>query len=346
MAYKITSDWSRTLANLVIDVLYCKINRELNISNEDCFPYLSVPPWIANMDDFPDFDLFYAIYLHNLNTGVNVIDLLEGYNEFGGSEVVADPDPEINNGIEIVSTSVAFLVPTTGTLIGESPARGNIEDIQHGNNGDCTGVIYNCMTYIPPACPQCPGNDLTDNELQGMMHGLMTFFSKPPLENIAISFAQRFFDKNSSDHYSTDLSEHVRNSTNMRNYMKLFGEQLNDKLKTNGGNIYLGAPIPMTVRPAFGGWHNRWHGLTILINDTEETTIWYIGNFNLDNDTKVWSGDFYFEVTDHFGLDKPDVIKFQGYHSGFAAWWALQHKKNYPPFKTKITIFATLKGQL
>jgi hypothetical protein len=92
--------------------------------------------------------------------------------------------------------------------------------------------------------------------------------------------------------------------------------------------------------------YNRFHGLTILINDTEETTIWYMGNFNLNNDTKVWFADFYFEVTDHFGLDKHDAIEYQGYHTGFAAWWTLQHKRNYPPFRTKITIFATLKGQL
>ncbi|MFZ4474512.1 MAG: DUF3289 family protein [Saprospiraceae bacterium] len=71
-----------------------------------------------------------------------------------------------------------------------------------------------------------------------------------------------------------------------------------------------------------------------------------MGNFNLDNSTKVWSADFYFEVTDHFGLDKHDALLYQIYHAGFAAWWALQHRRGYKPFRTKITIFATLQGQL
>jgi hypothetical protein len=278
--------------------------------------------------------------------------LIEGYKDFGGSEAAADPDPEIQNGIDIVSTSVAFTVPTTGTLIGRSRRNPpNVEDIQHGTNGDCKGIMWDCMTCRPYECKECTGCEaLTDNHLEEYMTSLMTFFSKPPLENIAVSFAERFFNKISSDHYTTGLSEHIRNSPNMRNYMKLFGAELNKTLKSNGGNIYLNPIIDMgNVRPVFGGKHNRWHGLTILLNDTEMTDVWYIDNFNLNNDTKVWSADLYFEVTDHFGLDKHDALTYQSPLAaapGFAAWWALQHRKDYPPFRTKITIFATLKGKL
>jgi Protein of unknown function (DUF3289) len=69
-------------------------------------------------------------------------------------------------------------------------------------------------------------------------------------------------------------------------------------------------------------------------------------NFGLDQPTGLWSADFYFEVTDHFGLDRHDAIAYQGYHSDFAAWWALQHRKGFKPFKTKITIFATIQGKI
>ncbi len=332
-------------ANLIASLLRCKISRFLGVSSEDCFNVLSIPPWIANMNDMPEFDFFYAVYVDNLNAGVSISDLVEGYKDFGGSETAAAPDPEIQNGIDIISTSVALSVPTTGTLIGRSRRNPpNVEDMQHGTNGNCIGIINECMTCL--GAKECI--TITEDDLKDYMRDLMTFFSKPPLESIAVSFAERFFNKISSDHYSTDLSEHVRNSPNMRNYMKIFGAALNERLKANGGNIYLNPIIemPNNVRPVFGGKHNRWHGLTILLNDTERTDIWYMGNFNLNNDTKVWSADLYFEVTDHFGLDKHDAITYQGWDTGFAAWWALQHKKDYPPFRTKITIFATLKGKL
>ena len=60
----------------------------------------------------------------------------------------------------------------------------------------------------------------------------------------------------------------------------------------------------------------------------------------------IWAGDFFFEITDHFGLDKPDVIKFQDAREGFAAWWILQHKKAYRPFITKLRFVTLLKGKI
>ncbi len=328
----------------------CKIDRALGLTTEDCFSILSVPPWVANMNEYSDFDFFYAVYVQSLNIGINIFDLIEGYKDFGGSETAVAPDHVIiQNGIEIASTSVAFTVPTTGALIGISQRiPPNVEDLQSGLNGDCKAILYECMTCRPYLCKECTGCEtLTDNRLKEYMTSLMTLFSLDPLENIALSFAERFFNKISSDHYATDLSGHVRWSPVMLNYMTEFGAALNKRLKANNGNINLNQPIDLGDKPPhFNGWYNRWEGLTILMNNTERAEVWYMGNFNLDNNTKVWSADFYFEVTDHFGLDKHDAYLYQGFHIGFAAWWALQHRRGYPPFRTKITIFATLKGQI
>jgi Protein of unknown function (DUF3289) len=342
-------------ANTVINLMRCKINRLLGVNSENCFEILSVPSWEANIDDAPEFDFIYAAYIRSLNTDVSTTDLVAGYKDFGGNEGAADPDPEIQNGIGIVRTSVAFTVPTTGNLIGISRRTPpNIEDIQSGTNGDCAGINNECMT-CERSCHgnmaynlNCPCDPITDEDLKRYMRNLMTLFSKDPLESIAVSFAERFFNKVSSDHYSTDLSEHVRNSPNMRNYIKLFGERLNSRLKLNGGNIWLGQNVidMQADRPVFGGDYNRWQGLTILINDTEKTDVYYMGNFGLDLATGLWSADFYFEITDHFGLDKHDAIAYQSYHSGFPAWWALQHRKGFKPFKTKIPIFATIQGKI
>lgn len=338
-------------ANLLIDLIRCKINRLLGVSTEDCFNMLSIPPSTANMDDMPEFDFVYAVYLQSLNIGVNIFDLIEGYKDFGGNSSEAGSDYVIiQNGIEVVSTSVAYTVPTTGTLIGFSRRDPpNVEDMDSGN-GDCKGIIYDCMTCRSILCfptISCPCETIGEEDLKDYMRNLMAFFSKDPLESIAVSFAERFFNKISTDHYATDLSEHVRQSPVMLNYMKLVGAELNKELISNKGDINLNRPINLgKFPPHFNGWYNRWHGLTILINNTETADVWYLGNFNLDNNTKVWSADFYFEVTDHFGLDKHDALLYQKYHAGFAAWWALQHRIGYKPFRTKITIFATLQGQL
>ncbi len=333
-----TTSWIKDseTANLIINLLYCKLYRALGIGTEDCFEYLSIPPEIANMNDFPNFDFFYTIYLHSLHKNINIIDLIEAYEVFGiiGNSTPENvtPTPLIDNGIEIVNSSVGSQL--YGTLIAESPARGNTEDISHGTNGDCTGIIRNCF------------NNYDDEYLFGVMTGLFHNTSMGNLQLIGDEFIQRFRDKISSDYYHLGLIEEVRQSPNMINYMKSFGEQLNNRLRSNNGNINIGAPILMTTRPAFTGMYNRFHGLTILINDTEHTTIYYLDGFTLNSQTGVWSGNFYFEVTDHFGLDKEDVLKYQGVQLGFAAWWVLQHKRDYPPYRTKFTILATLKGKI
>jgi hypothetical protein len=71
-----------------------------------------------------------------------------------------------------------------------------------------------------------------------------------------------------------------------------------------------------------------------------------LGGYDFNADTGIWSASFYFEVTDNFGLDKTDVIKFQGRHPGFAAWWALHHRRGYTPFRVRITLQARLQGKI
>jgi uncharacterized protein YecA (UPF0149 family) len=106
-------------------------------------------------------------------------------------------------------------------------------------------------------------------------------------------------------------------------------------------NLAILAAIPVgTTAALFAGAY-----LQQQINDTEYTTIKLL-DFNLNSSTGEWEGTFFFEVTDHFGLDKRDALKFQTKHSGFAAWWLLQHKRDYRPFKTKVWVKATLGGDM
>lgn len=37
---------------------------------------------------------------------------------------------------------------------------------------------------------------------------------------------------------------------------------------------------------------------------------------------------------------------YQFLHAGFAAWWILQHRRAYVPFRTKMHFLVTLQGTL
>ncbi|MFZ4474509.1 MAG: DUF3289 family protein [Saprospiraceae bacterium] len=323
-------------ANLIISLLRCKINRFLGVSSDDCFNVLSIPSWTANMTDMPEFDFFYADYVQSLNVGVSIFDLVEGYKDFGGSETAESPVPEIQNGIEIIYIDAAYGgVPSGAVLIAESPPRGNTEDMTNGVNGNCEGIIEDCFV------------EYTDQDLFNKMINLFHYFSMFELETIGDAFVTRFQSRNASDYYNISLSSHVAQSPEIKNYVKAIGFELNKILFQNGGLISIGAPINMgNVHPVFNSLYNKFRGLTILINDTEQSQFKYVKDYYFDETTGDWGGEFYIEVTDHFGLDKHDAIVYQGHHSGFAAWWVLQHKRNYPPFRTKIKITARIKGNI
>ena len=46
-------------------------------------------------------------------------------------------------------------------------------------------------------------------------------------------------------------------------------------------------------------------------------------------------GELLFEMFDHFGLDYPDIEKYD--NDIFIAWFILQHFRGYKPFITKIS---------
>jgi hypothetical protein len=98
------------------------------------------------------------------------------------------------------------------------------------------------------------------------------------------------------------------------------------------------------LRPKFSSLHHKFHGLQILINDTETTNI-MMYDYTIDSNGN-WEAEVVFEITDHFGLDKNDVLTYQTTHRGFVAWWALQHKRDYKPFLTKIYVTRKLKGKI
>lgn len=67
--------------------------------------------------------------------------------------------------------------------------------------------------------------------------------------------------------------------------------------------------IPQQYHPIYNGIYNKFHGLQILINDTEITEV-YINSYT-KNSTGKWSAIVTIIIHDHFGLDKGDALNYQ-----------------------------------
>lgn len=251
--------------------------------------------------------------------------------------VYSDDDPIINNGIEvddivnepINSRKIAKTSPRRDTSLGTP------EDLQFGTNGNTAGIL--------------PVNLLTasDSDLFYQMQELFswcTFFDQE-LRTVGALMIERFSNNIGGQFTSSILNLKVSKSSSLINFLKKFGELLNTSLLNAGGNINNVSEINLqNTRPVFNGLRNKFHGLQILINDTEKTEI------DLDNFTIDASGNWIAEVTvtiyDHFGLDKNDALTYQSYHDGFSAWWLLQHTRGYKPFETKIVVRKRVFGKI
>lgn len=247
------------------------------------------------------------------------------------SSVNAPDDPVIDNGIEIENLSGE--TPSSGRLLAISPNRGNTEDMTWGTNGNTAGIRSSIISQ-------------TNAELFAHMDRLFEICSINDSEMQAVSadFINVFRNNTGGKFSHSTLNRKVQESSSYKNYIKGFGKQLLTKLQAVNGDINSVAQFNLNNRPVFSGLKNKFNGLQILINDTEQTDI-KIDNYNIDA-----NGEFTVSLSvtihDHFGLDKHDALTYQYKNLGFPAWWLLQHTRGYKPFETIINIKTRLHGHL
>jgi hypothetical protein len=249
----------------------------------------------------------------------------------------ANPVEEQRIDLGITITDLPSTPPVTpGRLIGRTPDRHpgtNPPDLQHSFNGDDVGVY----THMIPK---------TDTELFVSMRNL---FSKctimsPELRTVAWDMISRFENRTGGEYTNPTLTRHATSCVQFYNFLQNFGSRLGQALTATGGDINAVTEINTTsIRPAYTGIWNTLAGLKILINDTESSEIRLI-SFTKDSGIN-WTAEIEVTIYDNFGLDKPDVLKYQGKHEGFAAWYLLQHSRNYVPFKTKIVTRTKIQGR-
>jgi hypothetical protein len=76
-----------------------------------------------------------------------------------------------------------------------------------------------------------------------------------------------------------------------------------------------------------------------MINDTHGMEI-NVNSYKYCPICKKYSGKLAVRLYDHFGIDIGDLVEFYLQHSGFGAWFYLQHYKvfagRYKPFITRM----------
>ena len=294
--------------------------------------------------DETDF-ISYVIYLASIDDPLTFEDLIEMHREFDPDYQNPEPE-EIQNGIEIIEMSVPSLSIQAGPRVGRVDYRPGHEhnppsviapDMQYGTNGDRSKLsLINRILY-----PENSSNE----RLIADMNVLLQFMSNDIFDPIASKYMAKFTANEGGVYEDADLSEALLANKNLKNSIKAMGEQINDKLKATNGDISnIDFDFESSARPVFSDG-DFWQGPKILINDTEYIEV-FRQSYSFDPDAGEWEGEFYIVVTDNFGLDDHDLKGFQNKNPSFAAWWLLQHTRNYQPFLTRIRILATLSGKI
>ncbi len=244
----------------------------------------------------------------------------------------APDDPVINLGIGITNISAdqplqgAKLIAST---IDRRPAPPALtEDMTYGTNGDITGINTSEIK-------------LSDNALFNAMTSLFhkcTILDQSGLKIVGDNMMAKFRAKNGGQFSDPVLNGRVALSAQYQNFIQKFGGALNTSLHDVNGDITKIGKLTVD-RPTFNGTYNKFHGLQILIDDTEYTEI-QITNYTHLTDGH-WSATIDITIYDDFGLDRNDVLTYQtvlGINTGFADWWLLQHTRGYVPFTTVVHV--------
>ncbi|SOD20569.1 DUF3289 family protein, partial [Pedobacter xixiisoli] len=278
----------------------------------------------------------WAVGYLRLNTGFDYHIFFDA-NEFSG---INNPpaniteEPLINNGITINEVLVGA-PQNQNRVIGSAQKRhgNNPEDLQYGTNGNTSGIYAFMLS-------------MNDQTLFNSMRSLLwqTSVLSPEMRNVTEQMANRFHNNIGGIFENATLTAQVKQSVQYQNFLKTFGAKLGERLTLVNGDINQVIKLETNdYRPIFNSAWNKFSGLQIAINDTEEHEIKLL-NFRKEGGV-LWYADVEVTIYDNFGLDKHDALHYQASHPGFAAWWLLQHTRNYKPFVTKVVIKSGIGGR-
>jgi len=295
-------------------------------------------------------DYLNQIQIYDSEAGINFCDELSAL-----LNAPTEEPEEINNGIEITNVFVPGSLIIPGDLIAftdyrfpHNPPGDPAPDLDFGVDGDddIISALNSPMLFW------------SNQQLEDRMVDLLHFASIGQYQTVSDKYFDKF-EEGSGDFYTDDdISDLIKETTEVRNKVKQFGKDFENRLKSVNGDISQLSPTQLDgqLRYSFtAGKGYLFMGPTILINDISQVK-YHLQDFNIDM-LGNWQGTFYTEVVDHFGLDDTDpnieytiwgynVAIYQHLHSGFAAWWILQHQRAYVPFRTRIRFVITIEGKI
>lgn len=186
----------------------------------------------------------------------------------------------------------------------------------------------------------------SDDELFGIFKtDAKRLFPQGKLEENIIRMINKMQSKEKEEYSHFDLSQAVVKHNNtvffveqVKIWTKKFliingGDVEKLRIKDNSEGLIYNSDFKKKVdKPRFNNFGDRFSGLQIATNDIWAYQI-YLTDFSFTKNTP--RGTLHFDFYDHFGLDYPDIEKYQ--NDIFIAWFVLQHFRGYPPFITRMS---------
>ena len=240
--------------------------------------------------------------------------------------------PIVDNNTTISEVDITLI--DTLRPIAKMPSRENVQESDYGSSGNIEGVLSNMPNFT---------NQQLHSDLNNLFYWC-TFFggfynNDGNMKTVANQMLTQFYSGQGGVYESGILNLNVSKSVNMIDFVHRFGDFIHLKLSENNWdfNNLNNLVIDQKKRPIFNGGYNKFNGLQIKVNDIAELQA-DIADYSINPVTHEWTATFVFTITDYFGLDLHDVLSYQNSHTGFAAWYLLQHTRNMQPLTTKIKV--------
>ena len=217
------------------------------------------------------------------------------------------------------------------------------EDIKKRSNSFAEDRMENIKPFLKK----------TDKELFDIFRNDIKSYSMGDLEDVAIDMVNKMQANKGGEYSHKNINYASKNHHSFVDFANelefYFADEISKGKKLENFVTTMETPVKNHFfynilkkegikRPQFSDYYDALHGLKILTNDIwayEVRVLEYYKNSN------ILSIDLQYNLYDHFGLDYPDIQKFD--QEIFYAWFVLQHFRGYKPLLTNIEIKRTYR---
>ncbi len=210
-------------------------------------------------------------------------------------------------------------------------------------------VKYDQPPSPPPDISQGPQAVIND-----MMQLATTYTSlDKSMTPVAISIFEHFLAGTGRPYSNSLLTQKALEHSSTQEFASQNVSVIKKYIELCGGDIRYASLLPdfynemhAIRRPNYSSLADTFNGLMICVHDTWG---YFVELTNYYSNGRTYQGTVHFTVYDHFGLDAPDIEKYD-FIEGFNAWFVLQHYTGcngaYTPFITLIAFDMPISGTI